>query len=197
MCFRSHGFVSGGDSRRLYLKHVCAWDTINTMKKLIFILLFASALQIGFAIEVGEEAPTFVNPKLDGVFVFSKNLIGSSWLLIDFFATDCVPCKEELPQLEIIQEQFAEDGLVGVVFATDAKGNSIVKPYFEEQPTNLMVLIDRFKVAAQKYGVETIPSVFLVDPEGNIAFKQVGYSHEAIIKMTKMLADAYSGEQEG
>jgi thiol-disulfide isomerase/thioredoxin len=166
------------------------------MKKLIFIVLLVSAIQIGFALEVGEEAPTFVNPKLDGVFVFSKNLIGNGWLLVDFFATDCVPCKEELPQLEIIQEQFAEDGLVGIVFATDAQGNSVVRPFFEERPTNMMVLIDRFKVAAQKYGVETIPSVFLVNPEGKIAFMQVGYAHEAIVKMTEILTDAYSGEQE-
>ena len=166
------------------------------MKKLIFIVLLVSVIQIGFAIEVGEEAPTFVSPKLDGVFVFSKNLIGSSWLLVDFFATDCEPCKEELPELEKMQEQFAEDGLVGIVFATDSQGNSIVKPFFEERPTNMLVLIDRFKVAAQKYGVETIPSVFLVDPEGKIAFMQVGYAQEAIEMMTEILTDAYSSEQE-
>ena len=163
-------------------------------KHLALALVLTIAAGAAFAIDLDDEASVFVNPGLDGSFVFSKNVIGAGWLLIDFFATDCEPCKLELPELEKIQRDFGEKGLTSILFATDTAGPTVVKPFFEARPTNLKVLVDRYKVAAQGYGVEQIPTVFLVSPDGRVAFKQEGYSEEAIVKMREILSKALAPE---
>ena len=137
-----------------------------------------------WSVEEGDTAGVFVNPGLDGVFVFSKDYVGKGWIILDFFATDCEPCKKELPELEELYEELSgEVDLSILVFATDSAGPAIVKPFFDERPTNLKVVIDRFKVAVQNYGVEEIPTVMLVDPDGIIVFKQTGYSETAVAEI--------------
>ena len=157
---------------------------------LIGIMLLGSSI---FALETGENSASFANMNLSGEFIFSKNYIGKDWVIIDFFATYCIPCKEEIPELEILLEEFGERGLKCFVLATDKDGNSIVDPYFMETPTTLTVLIDRYMVTAKRFGVESIPTVFLISPEGKIEFKEVGYSKESIEEMHAILTEALSG----
>ena len=157
------------------------------MKRIItFFTLFFLCISL-FAIEAGDSAPVFANRGLDNRFHYSKNYVGSSWLLVDFFATDCVPCKEELPELEQIYSEFSEKGLKALVFATDTAGMSIVKPFFEETPTTITVVIDNYKVTAERYGVKEIPTVFLVNPDGEVVFRGDGYSIENIEEMRAIL----------
>ena len=141
----------------------------------------------GFALDKGDATPKFANPDLTGKFYLSKNIIGKSWVILDFFATDCTGCKRELPELEKLYKEFGEKGLKVFVFATDKAGTSIVKPYFAEHPTTLTVLIDRYLVTAKKYGVEEIPSVFLINPDGKVMVKGVGYSEKVIREMRDIL----------
>jgi thioredoxin-related protein len=76
------------------------------------------------------------------------------------------------------------------VFAVDSEGRSVLDPYFEERPTSLPVLIDRYKVAAERYGVEKLPTVFLVNPEGTIVYKAEGYKPENIEAIKSFLDEA-------
>lgn len=153
-------------------------------KKRIWLAGMAIALLLvsgqGFCLSPGEDAAMFVNPDLSGEFVFSKDLLGESWILLDFFATWCKPCQKELPELESIHQDFGEKGLVSIVFAVDEEGERVVYPYFQKNPTSMMVLIDKYRVSAQRYGVEGIPVVFLVNPEGKIEIRGDGYSEETI-----------------
>ena len=114
-------------------------------------------------------------------------MVGEGWLIIDFFATDCEPCKKELPELEAFLEANQGEGLTVLVFATDKEGVPLVKPFFDENPTSATVLIDRYGVAAGRYGVESIPTVFVIDPEGSISVKGVGYSEEVIAHIRENL----------
>lgn len=146
-----------------------------------------------FGLETGDDAATFANMNLSGKFLLSKNYIGKSWIIIDFFATYCIPCKEEIPELEGLLEAFGDKGLECFVMATDKNGSSVVKPYFQEIPTTLTVLIDRYMVTAKRFNVDSIPTVFLISPEGRIEFKAVGYSKESIEEMHTILSNALSG----
>lgn len=104
-----------------------------------------------FALEVGEDAASFANMDLSGKFLFSKNHVGKDWIIIDFFATYCIPCKDEIPELEILMEEFSDKALQCFVMATDKKGSSVLDPYFQETPTTLTVLIDRYMVTAKRW----------------------------------------------
>ena len=120
------------------------------MKKLLLVII-GIVLIIGFmpALETGDKAEPFANMDLNGKFYMSKNYYGDGWLILDFFATYCIPCKEEIPELEILLEEFGEKGLNCFVMATDKDGRKIVAPYFDETPTSLEVLIDRYMVTAK------------------------------------------------
>lgn len=150
-------------------------------------VLFILASQIALSLEVGDPAPPFVNPDLSKQFVWSKNYLAKGWVVVDFFATDCEGCKKELPILEQLLSDFAEAGLTIFVLATDAEGGSVVEPYFRENPTNLTILVDRYQVAVKKYQVTEIPSLFLVDPLGNIVFKEVGFQPDLYERITAVL----------
>ncbi len=156
---------------------------------IIFILLASTA----YTLEIGDTSASFANMDLNGKFLFSKNYIGKEWIIIDFFATYCVPCKEEIPELELILEEFGNSPLQCFVMATDKEGPAVVDPYFKETPTSLTVLIDRYMVTAKRFSVESIPTVFLINSEGRIVFKAVGYSKEAINEIRSILTEAFSG----
>jgi thiol-disulfide isomerase/thioredoxin len=159
------------------------------MKNRIAVLSFIALVAVSSlpSLEVGAAAPPFANPDLAGTFVMSSGIIGKSWVLIDFFATWCEPCKKELPELDAIYKTFGERGLVFLVFAVDQEGKDKVAPFFAQTPITGRVLIDRYAVTHNRYEVDGIPSVFLVDPSGKIVFKQKGFSEESIAQLRRIL----------
>jgi len=163
------------------------------MKKVLLVIIGIMMISSSvFGLETGDDAATFANMNLSGKFLLSKNYVGKSWIIIDFFATYCVPCKEEIPELEVLLEEFGDDNLQCFVMATDKEGSSRVEPYFQETPTSLTVLIDRYMVTAKRFTVDSIPTVFLISPEGKIEFKSIGYSEKAIEEMRAILTNALS-----
>ena len=163
------------------------------MKELFLAGFFLFAVVFsGAALDAGDEAGTFVNPDLKGDFVFSKDYIGNGWVLMDFFATWCGPCQEELPELEKLYVEFSGQGLKAFVFAVDTEGSEVVKPFFGEHPTAMTVLIDKYMVTAERYDVEGIPVVFLVGAVGFIVVRGDGFSLEAIEEMRGILSAAFA-----
>ena len=167
------------------------------MKQFLFLLTLLSLMLPLHALEEGEAAARFANPDREGTYLLSKNVIGNGWVILDFFATDCEGCIKELPELEALHEEFGEAGLSVIVFAVDEEGADVVNPWFVENPTPLTVVLDRFKTTALRYGVEEIPAVFLVNPEGIIVLRQIAYAEENIAVIRKILSEALGGEDEG
>ena len=150
----------------------------------LILLLFTPVL---FSLEIGDEAPGFALPGIDKHFVYSRNYYGKSWVLLDFYATDCVACNEKLPYIEELAIEYADKEFNQFLIVTDSSGLQTVKSFFEERPTPLKILIDRYKVMAKKYGVEKIPHIILIDPEGKIVYKLEGESKEMINDIKKHL----------
>ena len=166
------------------------------MKRIYIIILLILITSIAYVLEQGDGAPKFVNPDLQAKYVFSKNVIGKGWVILDFFATDCEGCKKELPELEELYEEFKDLGVIILVFAVDEEGPKIVKPYFEKNPTELIILIDRYKKAAIKYELDEIPALFLINPYGIIELKRIEYTEENVPDIKAILAEALLSEEE-
>jgi thiol-disulfide isomerase/thioredoxin len=144
----------------------------------------------------GDAAPKFTNPDLAGRYLMSTKVYGG-WVLIDFFATWCEPCKKELPELEKLYVKFGKTGkLQAVLFDTDTDP-SLVGPFFQSRPTPLTVVLDRYQVTAERFGVESLPMLFLVDPSGKIAVKGTGETEAlaALARMETILSKELGGAQ--
>ena len=164
--------------------------TINTkrFRDLLILALILTGIYPLLALETGEKAPPFVNPDLEMQHVWSRDYLGKGWVIIDFFATDCEGCKKELPILERLAHDFIDQGLVVLVFASDPEGQEVVVPYFQRQPTKLAVLLDRYRVVVNKYGVKEIPSVFLLDPDGTVVYKGVGFQEDLYDQISQLIS---------
>ena len=148
----------------------------------MLVMLSASYAQV----TVGEQAPTFFLPLESGESFYMSRVIGPKArvdeqrqaIVISFFATWCIPCKKEIPQLEILQKEFPNAGfyLVGV---NEAK--SLLSAYIAEFDVKLPVLVDRYGVVAKKYGVVdeqgvgNLPTLYIIGADGQVAYHHVGY----------------------
>ena len=109
---------------------------------------------------------------------------GGKAYLIEFWATWCPACVESVSTLSAFQKEFGDDGLV-VVAITDEE-EAVVQEFVKAQGAklNYAVGIDGNQVAASAYmgrfGLNSIPSAFLVDKKGKIVW--VGHPHDAELK---------------
>jgi len=149
------------------------------MKWLLSLLL--PTLLIGTSpVRAGEfpkPAPDWQLKDLDGKPVDSAQFKGKV-ILLDFWATWCPPCREEIPGLIELQKEFGPKGftIIGVSLDDDP---AAVKKFQSKVPINYPVVMGDGAMAAKFGGVEAIPTKFLVDREGKIVSRSVGGAEKA------------------
>jgi thiol-disulfide isomerase/thioredoxin len=94
-------------------------------------------------------------------------------VLVDFWATWCPPCIEEIPHLVELHKEYNEKGLVvwGVGLDNEAK----LRAFADEKGVVYPILVGN-ETVGQDYGVQGIPTTLLFDKKNRIAFKHVGFS---------------------
>jgi peroxiredoxin len=94
-------------------------------------------------------------------------------VLVNFWATWCPPCREEMPAMDRLYRQHKDHGLVLVAVSVDAEAG-VVAPYLREHKLTFPVALDPRMEVANRYGVRALPSSFLVDREGRMAVLALG-----------------------
>jgi cytochrome c biogenesis protein CcmG/thiol:disulfide interchange protein DsbE len=122
---------------------------------------------------LGHLAPAVDGPTLDGG-TFDLQAQRGRWVLVNFFATWCIPCLEEHPELAAFDDAHADAGdatVVSVLFDDDpAKARAT----FEERGGDWPVVIDDEGAVSVAYGVARVPESFLVAPDGTVVQRLVG-----------------------
>ena len=107
-------------------------------------------------------------------------------VLLNFWATWCPPCRDEIPDLVSLQQQYSPRGLVVVGIAMDGKGAAIVQPFAKKMEINYPLVIGDQKTAEAYGGIKALPTTFIIDRKGNVVAQQKGAvdrgSFEASIK---------------
>ena len=124
-----------------------------------------TARQAG-AVEAGQPAPEIRLDDLSGRPVALSDFRGKV-VLVDFFASWCAPCREELPVLEKLSTKYRKRGLVvlGVNIDNDVKA---ARKFLKEVPVSFVVVHDAAKKAAKLYAPPTMPSSYIIDRKGRI-----------------------------
>ncbi|MBN2378198.1 TlpA family protein disulfide reductase [candidate division WOR-3 bacterium] len=94
-------------------------------------------------------------------------------VLLDFWATTCGPCKQEIPHLVALYNKYKSQGFVAFGIGLDKKSN--LERYLGANPIAYPVLVDERGSAATLYGVNAIPRTLLIDKKGRVAFDHIGY----------------------
>jgi peroxiredoxin len=119
-------------------------------------------------------APDFALPDLKGHTVHLKDFRGKV-VVLDFWATWCGPCKMEIPHFAELMKRHGEKGLEIVGVAMDETGADVVKPFVEKNGLQYHVVLGDDYTASRFGGVNALPTTFVIDREGHIARKYIGY----------------------
>jgi cytochrome c biogenesis protein CcmG/thiol:disulfide interchange protein DsbE len=126
-------------------------------------------------------APDFELKDVDGKpFRFSDGK--GTVRLVDFWATWCAPCREEVPMFKELHATYGSKGFTLVGIAMDDEGVEKVKPFVDELKLPYVTLIGNETVATSFGGLVGFPSKFLVDREGHIVDSWVGVVPRAVLE---------------
>jgi len=136
-------------------------------------LLLALSLAAGASSAEPRPAPDFQLPARGGEEVRLADLKGQV-VMINFWATWCGPCRQEMPLLEQIQAKYAPLGftLLGVNVEPDS---AAATAWLKGVPVSFPILFDTRNAVAESFGVQGMPSSVFVDRAGRVRHVHRGY----------------------
>ena len=121
-----------------------------------------------------DPAPGFALPDMDGSTATLADYSGRV-LLLNFWATWCLPCRAEMPWFVEFQTAFEDDGFAVLGVSVDELGRDIVEPFLERSPVNYRIaLADTVERLAPFGPMNTLPTTWLIDRQGRIAAEHIG-----------------------
>lgn len=146
------------------------------MKQLIRILtifVFAFVAATANASSVSGKAPEFTLKSRNGKNIRLSDLRGQV-VMINFWASWCGPCRQEMPILEQLHKKYGKYGftLLGVNTEQDS---SKANAYLKDIQVSFPILYDTTSATSKQYGVSAMPTTVIVDKNGNMRFKHAGY----------------------
>ena len=120
-----------------------------------------------------KKAPEFVLEGLGGRKAELRSFRGKV-IFLNFWATWCGPCKEEMPSIEALHQHFKGKNFVVLTVSVDHEGASLVEKFIARHGYTFYVMIDPKSKTLDLYQVEKIPMTFLIDKKGMIVGKAIG-----------------------
>jgi len=139
---------------------------------------------------VGHAAPTFDLPALGGHRVSSASLAGKA-VIVNFWNTWCIPCREEHPALVAFYQRHVQDPDFAMVGIVRDDTDAAVRAYVRVEGIKWIIALDPSSKAALDFATRGQPETFAISPDGVIAGARIGPSSVADLEV--MLAAARGG----
>lgn len=133
----------------------------------------ATAVHDSGALPVVGPTPAWSLTDLDGKPIGMETLKGKV-VVVDFWATWCGPCVQEIPSYVELQKKYADRGLVVVGLSLDQKGEAAVRPFAKRMKINYPLALATPEVITAFGEIDAIPTTFLIDREGKIRHRKTG-----------------------
>lgn len=138
-------------------------------------------------IRVGDVPPDFAAEDLDGEAFSLSETFGRTPVVLDFWATWCPPCLEEIPLLNDFAEEHCDEVTVVAITSEDAENAEAVREFVEEQELVYRIIHDPSREIADSYYVRGIPYLVVIGLDGVVIATHLGYSEDVIEKLEEEL----------
>lgn len=139
-------------------------------------LTYASSLKPAPGIAVPDpqvEAPDFALPALSGEEVRLADF-RDKVILVNFWATWCGPCREEMPAMEQLWSRFKDEGLVILAISLDKGSRKRIETFIRKSGLTYPILLDPQDNVSKRYNLVGLPSSYLIGRNGKIRGKIMG-----------------------
>ncbi|PTX65076.1 peroxiredoxin [Melghirimyces profundicolus] len=131
-------------------------------------------------VEVEKTAPDFQLQTLDGETLKLSDLRGKV-VLLNFWATWCKPCRDEMPAIQNVYDKHQDKGLV-VVGVNIAETQVAVSGFARQLNLKFPIVLDKERKVTERYGIGPIPSSLFIDKQGKVVRKVNGQMNEGQIE---------------
>lgn len=153
-----------------------SWIRTQGMRATLAAALSVTALGACFsaqAVDVNSEAPDFTLATLDGGNLRLQEHRGEV-LLINFWASWCGPCRQEMPILDRLHQRYEEAGFAVLGVNVEGKRKPAEK-IAKKSKVTFPVLIDVGQKVSEAYDLEAMPTTVVVDRNGQVRYVHRGY----------------------
>ncbi|MDB4470850.1 TlpA family protein disulfide reductase [Deltaproteobacteria bacterium] len=143
----------------------------------------------GIGTDKGQVAPDFTLTDMQGQKVSLADMRGKV-VILNFWATWCPPCREEMPSMEMLYRKYKDQGLVILAVNTEKDGANLVKNFLQKTPYTFPILLDTAAEVQNRYNVYRFPETYVLDRNGNVAERVTGaidWTSEQTVKLMKTL----------
>jgi peroxiredoxin len=148
--------------------------TRRSLGLLLCVSVFAAlGASTALAVNQGTLAPEIGLKDRNGKAVQLAQLKGSV-VIVDFWASWCAPCREELPVLEALYQKYRDKGLVVVGVNQDADEAKMAK-FLRAKPLSFPIVHDAEGAVARRYAPPKMPSSYVIDRKGLIRHVHAGF----------------------
>jgi len=134
------------------------------------------AVIFAFTGYAAEKAPDFTLSNMEGKKVQLSEVLKKGPVLLDFWATWCKPCLQELPHLDKLHREYSTKGLQTLTISIDnPKSQAKVKPLVKSAGYTFEVLLDGDMQVRKSLGGQDIPLTLLIDRNREVVYRHLGY----------------------
>ena len=144
----------------------------------LFAVAICALASTAFAgVKVGDSVPDFSKFKLEGTIPDLKGRV----VLVDFWASWCVPCKKSFPVMKELLDKFEARGFTIIAISVD-EDKSAMSSFIKKNPIPFLTVRDAEGKTPETFGAEKMPTSFLVGADGKIIAIHSGFDGETTRK---------------
>ena len=146
-----------------------------------------SSAATGTGLAIGDQAPPFELPDVHGVRTRSLEAYEGNVVLVNFWASWCMPCQMEMPELEALWTRYQDQGftIIGISVDEDQRDAAV---FLDTVPVSFPVAWDQAGEAGQLYRVQSLPRSVLVDRQGRVRGRYDGFDTATFDSLTREVA---------
>ena len=158
--------------------------------KIVAFLLGALMSASVLAVEIGETAPSFTIESLNSDETVSLDDFKGKVVILDFWASWCGPCLVAMPKLSALSDALPKEKAALVAVSVDTNPKRALR-FMKKMGATYDSLIDQSGEVAAMYNLPGMPTTFVIDPDGKVAARLVGFKPGDEAELEREVAGLY------